>query len=337
MTELERDIWKFKIRWKSYHNPFNNETNSYEYVNIGNNIEFDYFSFNLYEEGGISVMIHLRNQKQITQSVLADTLSYIRNYIISETDQIQLSSGTMEFFKIICGQYQDFRFKVSNVLFDPGFQAHESVEKDMGLTLSTMEIWFDQVFNENERIFDFMREEITMKDFIFNPQPIFDRVMFTKPQVDIFNEKLFNLSNRLNQHKKFDIMLKQFLKGGKTRLAVEISMSDTAVEGKSIEVSWHYEIDENDPPYIKMRVEHSKLYKNDKGSLWGYIHEDGKGGSYVIRLTEESYQKLSEVNEPWPEIENYIISSFKYYINRLLEKNHMSFSVNEDQFVVVDH
>ena len=207
----------------------------------------------------------------------------------------------------------------------------------MGLKLSSMEIWFNNVFNDNDRIHDFLNENMKLETFIFNPQEYYNRVMFSQPQVELFNEKLFGMSNRLNQHKKFDIMLKQFLKGGKAILAVEIPMSENSVEGASVEVFWHYEIDKKDPPYIRMTVDHNNLYNGNKGSLWAHIHENRRGGHYVIRLTEQAYQKLTQWDKSWSVIETYVISSFQNYINHLLDKYHMSFNVNEDQFVVVDH
>jgi hypothetical protein len=336
-NNYKEDLRKFKLRWRPIHGPYKPSDGTYEYLNIGNNVEFEYYTFNLIHDGGVNASIILRNQNQITESSLADMLKTIREYIISETDKLQLSSGTMEFFKLVCEEFDLLHFQIISVVFDPGFQTQPSIQRDIGLKLASMEIWFNGVFDDNNRIHEFLREKMRLDTLLFDPQVYYDAVMFTKPQVDLFNEKLFGISNRLNQHKKFDIMLKQFLKGGKIGLAVEIPMGDDSVEGKSIEVSWHYEIDENDPPYIRMTVDHSKLYDNHRGSLWGHVHENRKGGHYVIRLTEESYRKLSEVNEPWDQIESYIISSFQHYITYLLDKNHMSFDTNKEQFKVVDH
>jgi len=333
---LIEDIRTFKRRWKSIHGSYNPKDFSYEYLNIGNNVELEFFTLDLVSGGGINAAIILRNQKQISQSSLADMLKTVREYIISETDKLELSSGTMEFFRLVCEEF-DLSFQIISVIFDPGFQADPKVQKDMGLKLSSMEIWFNNVFNDNDRIHDFLNEKMKLETFIFNPQEYYNRVMFSQPQVELFNEKLYGMSNRLNQHKKFDIMLKQFLKGGKAILAVEIPMSENSVEGASVEVFWHYEIDKKDPPYIRMTVDHNNLYNNNKGSLWAHIHENRRGGHYVIRLTEQAYQKLTQWDKSWNVIETYVISSFQNYINHLLEKYHMSFSVNEDQFVVVDH
>ena len=337
MTDnLIEDIRTFKRRWKSIHGSYNPKDFSYEYLNIGNNVELEFFSVDLEVGGGINAAIILRNQKQISQSSLADMLKTVREYIISETDKLELSSGTMEFFRLVCEEF-DLSFQIISVIFDPGFQADPKVQKDMGLKLSSMEIWFNNVFNDNDRIHDFLNENMKLETFIFNPQEYYNRVMFSQPQVELFNEKLFGMSNRLNQHKKFDIMLKQFLKGGKAILAVEIPMSENSVEGASVEVFWHYEIDKKDPPYIRMTVDHNNLYNGNKGSLWAHIHENRRGGHYVIRLTEQAYQKLTQWDKSWSVIETYVISSFQNYINHLLDKYHMSFNVNEDQFVVVDH
>ena len=333
---LIEDIRTFKRRWKSIHGSYNPKDFSYEYLNIGNNVELEFFTLDLVSGGGINAAIILRNQKQISQSSLADMLKTVREYIISETDKLELSSGTMEFFRLVCEEF-DLSFQIISVIFDPGFQADPKVQKDMGLKLSSMEIWFNNVFNDNDRIHDFLNENMKLETFIFNPQEYYNRVMFSQPQVDLFNEKLYGMSNRLNQHKKFDIMLKQFLKGGKAILAVEIPMSENSVEGASVEVFWHYEIDKKDPPYIRMTVDHNNLYNGNKGSLWAHIHENRRGGHYVIRLTEQAYQKLTQWDKSWSVIETYVISSFQNYINHLLDKYHMSFNVNEDQFVVVDH
>jgi len=337
MTDnLIEDIRTFKRRWKSIHGSYNPKDFSYEYLNIGNNVELEFFTLDLVSGGGINAAIILRNQKQISQSSLADMLKTVREYIISETDKLELSLGTMEFFRLVCEEF-DLSFQIISVIFDPGFQADPKVQRDMGLKLSSMEIWFNNVFNDNDRIHDFLNENMKLETFIFNPQEYYNRVMFSQPQVELFNEKLFGMSNRLNQHKKFDIMLKQFLKGGKAILSVEIPMSENSVEGASVEVFWHYEIDKKDPPYIRMTVDHNNLYNGNKGSLWAHIHENRRGGHYVIRLTEQAYQKLTQWDKSWNVIETYVISSFQNYINHLLEKYHMSFSVNEDQFVVVDH
>ena len=333
---LIEDIRTFKRRWKSIHGSYNPKDFSYEYLNIGNNVELEFFTLDLVSGGGINAAIILRNQKQISQSSLADMLKTVREYIISETDKLELSLGTMEFFRLVCEEF-DLSFQIISVIFDPGFQADPKVQRDMGLKLSSMEIWFNNVFNDNDRIHDFLNENMKLETFIFNPQEYYNRVMFSQPQVELFNEKLFGMSNRLNQHKKFDIMLKQFLKGGKAILAVEIPMSENSVEGASVEVFWHYEIDKKDPPYIRMTVDHNNLYNNNKGSLWAHIHENRRGGHYVIRLTEQAYQKLTQWDKSWSVIETYVISSFQNYINHLLDKYHMSFNVNEDQFVVVDH
>lgn len=335
-NNLIDDIRTFKRKWKSIHGSYNPKDGSYEYLNIGNNVELEFFIVDLEVEGGINAAIILRDQKQISQSSLADMLKTVREYIISETDKLELSLGTMEFFRLVSEEF-DLKFKIISVIFDPGFQADPKVQKDMGLKLSSMEIWFNNVFNDNDRIHDFLSENMKLETFILNPQEYYNRVMFTQPQVELFNEKLFGMSNRLNQHKKFDIMLKQFLKGGKAILSVEIPMSENSVEGASVEVFWHYEIDKNGPPFIRMTVSHNNLYNGHKGSLWGQIYEDGKGGHYVIRLTEQAYQKLTQWDKPWEQIESYIISSFQNYISHLLDKYHMSFNVNEEQFKVVDH
>lgn len=335
-NNFKEDIRKFEKRWMVHNSSYDPQTKSYNYLNIGNNIEFDYLAISTWEHGGFNCIIHLRDQKQIGQSILADTLMHVREYIISETDQLQLSSGTMEFLKAYCESRDNPIFKVMGIVFDPGFQSHNSSKRDVGLHLSSMEIWFKNIFGEDNHIYDYLREKLTLKDFIFNPQSMVDRVTLTKGQTDFLNEKLFGLSNRLNQQKKFEILLKQFLKGGKTRLAIEIPMSDNSIEGKSIEVDWHYVPNGENPPYIRMEVNHGRLADNEKGSLHGHIQED-KDGHFVIHLTEESYRKLSQVDEPWPEIESYIISSFKNYIQNLLHKNHMSFTLNANQFMVVDH
>ena len=340
-SNYQEDLRKFKRRWKSVHGGYQYETNTYEYVNIGNNIELEYFTLNLFMGGeeGVNASLILRNQNQITESVLADMLKNFRDFFISETDKIQLSSGTMGFFKLICEESESLMYKISSVMFDPGFQSNPTSRRDTGLKLSSMEIWYDNFFDENSRIYKFLEEKMLFKTMIFNPQEYYDRVMLTKPQVDLFNEKLFLLSNNLNQQKKFEIILKQFLKGGNIKMGIELPLGDGEVQDVPVEVSWHYEIDKGDPPYLRMTVDHSHLYNNNnKGSLWGHIHENGKGGHYVIRLTEQSYQKLKNLeNVPWEEIEKSVITTFQQYVTKLLDKYHMSFDVNEEQFKVVDH
>jgi hypothetical protein len=331
------DLMKVRRRFNNgMYGAYRPETNSYEYINVGNDVELDYFSFKPVE--GVLVNIHLRNQKTVSESSLADMLVTFRSYFISEIDALELSSGTMGFLNELFENYPDLHFKVVSVVIDPGFKAHTTIEKNMGIRLSSAEIWFNNVFNDDDRICDFLKDKMNLKTFIFEPQEYLDKVKFTKPQVDLLNEKLFLLSNKSNQHKKFDILMKQFLKGGTTKLALELPGEDGNVYGKSIQVSWQYIPEEGEPPYVNMNVEHGNMYNNEKAVLWGYIRESGrKGGTFVIRLTEESFRELNELNIPWPELEDIIKKSFKYYTTKYLETIHMNFDIDTMDQIKIQH
>jgi hypothetical protein len=336
-NNFRHDLMKVRRRFiNGTYRSYRSETNSHEYINVGNDVELDYFLFK--PDEGVLVNIHLRNQKTVSESSLADMLVIFRSYFISEIDALELSSGTMGFLNELFENYPDLHFKVISVVIDPGFKAHVSIEKNMGIKLSSAEIWFDNIFNDDDRICDFLRDKMNLKTFIFEPQEYLDKVKFTKPQVDLLNEKLFFLSNKPNQHKKFDILMKQFLKGGQTRLALELPGDDGNVYGKSIEVSWRYIPEEGEPPYVQMNVEHGKLRDNEKGVLWGYIRESGnKGGTFVIQLPENTFKELNELNIPFVELENKIKESFKYYTIKYLETLHMNFYMDNTDQIKVQH
>jgi hypothetical protein len=331
------DLMKVRRRFGTgTYGAYRHETNTYEYINVGNDVELDYFSFKPTE--GILANIHLRNQKTVSESSLADMLVTFRSYFISQIDALELSSGTMGFLNELFENYPDLHFRVISVVIDPGFKAHVSIEKDMGIRLASAEIWFNNVFNDDDRICDFLKDKMNLKTFIFEPQEYLDKVKFTKPQVDLLNEKLFLLSNKSNQHKKFDILMKQFLKGGQTRLALELPGEDGNTYGKSIEVSWQYIPEEGGPPYVHMSVEHGNLYNNEKGILWGWIRESGnKGGTFVIQLPENTFKELNELNIPFVELEDKIKESFKYYMSRYLDTIHMNFDIDTMDQIKVQH
>ena len=336
-NNFKEDLIKVRTRFgRGLHGAWVPNTNTYEYLNIGNNVELDFFTFRPSED--LMVSVHLRDQKMVTESSLADMLMTIRNYLITEMDKLELSSGTMEFLREMCDTYEDLKLQVAGVIFDPGFKAHASIEKNMGIKLSSTEIWFNDIFNDDDRICDFLKDKIDFRTFIFEPQSYLERVKFTKPQVDLLNEKLFLLSNKSNQHKKFDILMKQFLKGGQTRLALEIPGDDGNIYGKSIEVSWHYIPEEGNPPYVHMNVDHGNMYNNNKSVLWGYIRESGKkGGTFVIQLPENTFKELNELNTPWVELEYIMRDSFKYYMTKYLNTLHMDFDIESKDQIKIQH
>lgn len=174
-----------------------------EYLNIGNNIEFD--SFGMLEEY-IYMHIHVRDVKNITDHFIIDMLAHIRKYFIDRTKDVQYSKPYRNVIEEDLPK--DYKVKVSRVLLDPGFQGHERTDpKTGGITISTASIYHPDAVPP--KIVDDLEGSITLFDLLFNPESVYSK--FVIPNVDPINNIMGVLQNRLHEKKRLDVYHKALL------------------------------------------------------------------------------------------------------------------------------